>query len=220
VAVLSKKLPESKKTVVLAKNYSHSVMQNPTRETVMKLSVGMQAPDFETEDIFGRSVSLKSYAGHVLLLSFFRNGACAMCNLQLHRLIQRFPEYRSRELEMIAVFESPRQSVITHVSRQNAPFPIVADPSATLYDLYRVESSREKVLAPVDEVWRKSMIDEAVAIGYALTPEEGSNFFRLPADFLIGPDLRIQQAFYSNAVGEHLSFERIEQALVQPAEAA
>jgi peroxiredoxin len=181
----------------------------------MKLTVGLEAPAFEAEDVFGRPVTLASYAGKVLLLSFFRNGACALCNLQIHHLIQHFPEYHCQGLEIVAVFESPRESIIAHVSKQNAPFPLIADPGATLYDLYGVETSQEKVLAPVDESWRNVMIQEAEALGYKLTREEGSNFFRLPADFLIGPDRRVQVAFYSNAVGEHLSFRQIEDALPQ-----
>jgi peroxiredoxin Q/BCP len=183
----------------------------------MKLTNGMFAPAFETEDVFGNPISLRDYAGKRLLLSFFRNGACAMCNLQVHRLIAKYPEYHSQGLEMIAVFESPRESVLQYVSKQNAPFPIIADPHAALYDLYGVESSEEKVMAPVDMNWRNQLIQDAQAIGFELTKEEGSNFFRMPADFLVGPDQRISAAFYSEAVGAHLPFEEIEKTLAQPA---
>src|SRR4051812_44414312 len=93
----------------------------------MKLTVDMVAPGFETEDVFGKPVSLKSYAGKLLLLSFFRNGACAICNLQVHQLIQRYPDYHRQGLEIVTVFESPRESVLTHVTKQSAPFPIIAD---------------------------------------------------------------------------------------------
>ncbi len=181
----------------------------------MKLTTGMVAPEFAATDISGQAISLSAYAGKRLLLSFFRNGACAMCNLRVHHLIERFPMYRERGLEMVAVFESPRESILTHVAKQYAPFPLIADPQGVLYDLYGVETSREKVLAPVDDAWRQGMIQEAAAIGYALTPEEGSNFFRLPAEFLIGPDQRIEIAFYVNAVGEHLSFAEIDAVLLQ-----
>lgn len=183
----------------------------------MKLEAGMVAPDFETEDVFGDCVSLRTYGGSLLLLSFFRNAACALCNLQIHHLIQRYPAYHAQGLEIVAVFESPRESILSHVSRQSAPFPVVADPEATLYDLYGVETSEEKVMAPVDEAWRSGMIRDAEAIGYPLMREEGSNFFRLPADFLIGPDQRIQVALYSSVVGEHISFGTIDSALRQAA---
>src|SRR4051812_35903536 len=181
----------------------------------MKLTIGMTAPAFECEDVFGNPLSLGHYAGKGLLLSFFRNGACAMCNLQVHRLIGKYPEYQQHGLEIVAVFESPRASILQYVSKQNAPFPIIADPQAALYDHYGVETSEEKVMAPVDAEWRNQLIEEAKAIGFALTKEEGSNFFRLPADFLIGPDQRIMAVHYSEAVGTHLSFEEIETFIAQ-----
>lgn len=183
----------------------------------MKLEVGMLAPEFETKDIFGNRVAPQSHGGKLLLLSFFRNAACALCNLQIHHLIQRYPAYHSQGLDIIAVFESRRDSILAYVSRQSAPFPIVADPQAVLYDLYGVETSEEKVMAPVDEAWRAAMVRDAEALGYPLTHEEGSNFFRLPADFLIGPDRRILSALYSSAVGEHIAFETIDDALAHAA---
>jgi peroxiredoxin Q/BCP len=183
---------------------------------IKTLTAGMMAPEFTTEDIFGTPIDLKAYAGKGVLLSFFRNGACALCNLQVHRLIQKYPEYHAQGLDIIAVFESPRESVLQHVGKQDAPFPIIADPEAKLYDLYGLESSEEKVLAPVEgaeKEHRESLVREASALGYALQPEEGSNFFRLPADFLIGPDQRLAAALYVDIVGHHISFDEIDQFL-------
>jgi len=99
----------------------------------MKLTIGQMAPDFSTEDVFGHPISLRDYAGKRVLLSFFRNGACAMYNLQVHRLIQKYPDYHAQGLDIIAVFESPRESILQYVGKQDAPFPIIADPTASLY---------------------------------------------------------------------------------------
>lgn len=176
----------------------------------MKLTAGTQAPQFETEDIFGAPIVLKNYAGKGVLLSFFRNGACALCNLQVHRLIEKYPEFHARGLEIIAVFESPRESVLQYVAKQDAPFPIIADPEASLYDLYGLESSEEKAMAPVEGEWREELIKEASAMGYPLQREEGSNFFRLPADFLVGPDQRLVTAFYTDVIGQHITFDEID----------
>lgn len=183
----------------------------------MKLVHGTPAPSFQTEDIFGEPLDLRQYAGKPVLLSFFRNGACAICNLQVHKLIQKYPDYHQRGLEVIAVFESRRESVLEHVGKQDAPFPIIADPEAQLYDLYGVESDEARVMKaaanpPYD------IIQQAEAIGYKLTHEEGSNFFRLPADFLICPNQNIEYAFYSDVVGDHMPFEAIEQFLGDLAE--
>ena len=181
----------------------------------MKLTAGTMSPKFNAEDIFGESISLEDYAGKALLLSFFRNGACAICNLQVHKLIQKYPEYNEHGLEIIAVFESPRESVLKNVTKQNVPFRLIADPGARLYDLFKVENSEEKVMANPNPKRRNRIIQEAEAIGYSLTKEEGQNFFRMPADFLIGPDQQIEVAFYSQDVGEHITFEEIEHFLRQ-----
>ncbi|MBV9229106.1 MAG: redoxin domain-containing protein [Chloroflexi bacterium] len=183
----------------------------------MKLQPGMVAPHFEAEDIFGKHIDLRAYEGKLVLLSFLRNGGCALCNLRIHQLIQRYPELHARGLEILAIFESPVASIKQYVtSRQDVPFPLIADPTARLYNLYGVEVSEEKTQASaarVDTPEVQQMLQDAAAIGYELMHEEGSNFQRIPADFLIGPDRRIQVAFYSDLIGDHLSFVEIENAL-------
>jgi peroxiredoxin len=142
-----------------------------------------------------------------------RNAACALCNLRIHELIERYPEFRQRGLEVLAIFESPKENIDQHVLRQNVPFPIIADPKGQLYDLYGVETSEEKVKATLGADWQNSLVTRAAGIGYPLTPEAGSNFYRLPADFLIDPEGRTAAAYYADAVGQHLAFEAIENLL-------
>lgn len=183
----------------------------------MKLQAGDAAPLFEATDIFGERIDLRAYEGKPVLLSFLRNGGCALCNLRIHQLIQRYPELHGRGVEILAVFESPVASIRQHVtSRQDVPFSLIADPTASLYGLYGVEVSEEKTQASkarVDAPEMRQKIQAAAAIGYELAHEEGSNFQRIPADFLIGPDQRIQVVFYAELIGEHLSFAAIEDAL-------
>ena len=83
----------------------------------MRLSVGTPAPDFKAADIFGQPIDLESRAGKPILLSFLRNGACALCNLQVHKLIQHYDRLHEAGLEIIAVFESPVESVTPSLKR-------------------------------------------------------------------------------------------------------
>src|SRR5689334_15597216 len=115
----------------------------------MKLHTGTPAPAFQTVDLFGNPIDLAGYLGASLLLSFFRNAACAMCNLRMHALIQRHAELRRAGLEIVAVFESPAESMRQYVGKQDAPFPLIADPEAELYALYGLENSQEKVAATI-----------------------------------------------------------------------
>ncbi len=169
-----------------------------------KLMVGMTAPTFQTVDLFDRPIQLTDYRGRWLLLSFYRNAACAMCNTQVHQLIGKYEEYQGKGLEILAVFESPRANMLQYVGRQGAPFAIVGDPDAHLYDLYQVETSESKVQASMISPITQARVKEASTIGFELTQEPGSNFYRMPADFLIDPDGIIREAFYSELVGTHL----------------
>lgn len=169
-----------------------------------QLQQGMAAPNFQTVDHCGNPISLDNYRGRKVLLAFMRFSACALCNLRVHQFIDRFPDWQRQGLDVIAVFESPEANMRTYVGTQNPPFPLVADPKASLYDLYSVETSEEKLRMTMADANTKKFAEAAAAAGFALTPEEGSNFNRIPAEFLIDERGIIQLAHYSRIVTDHL----------------
>jgi peroxiredoxin Q/BCP len=182
-------------------------------QATSKLMVGISAPTFQTVDLFDQPINLADYRGRWLLLSFYRNAACAICNLQVHKLISQYPEYKQKGLDMLAIFESPKANLLQYVGKQDAPFPIVGDPEARLYDLYSVETSEEKVKATMADASTGERVKEASAAGFELTEEAGSNFYRIPADFLIDPDGIIRETFYSEVVGQHLNLDTVDRYL-------
>jgi thioredoxin-dependent peroxiredoxin len=147
------------------------------------------------------------------LLSFFRNAACALCNLRVHGLIQRYLDYQCAGLELVAVFESAAESMRRYVGKQDAPFPLIADSTARLYALYGVENSAAKIAATLAMPMTRQVIGEAATHGFQLTEEAGSNFERMPADFFIGPDGRVLDAHYAAYGWDHVPFARIEELL-------
>ncbi|MFC5470980.1 peroxiredoxin family protein [Cohnella suwonensis] len=175
-----------------------------------QLQQGMIAPAFRTVDFYGNAVSLESYRGRKVLLAFLRFSACALCNLRVHHFIGRYPDWQRQGMVVIAVFESPEANLRTFVGTQNATFPLVADPKAHLYDLYGVETSEEKVRLTMTDANTKSFVAEAAAAGFALTPEEGSNFNRIPAEFLIDERGIVRLAHYSRIVTDHLPLATID----------
>lgn len=183
-------------------------------QTTTQLMVGMAAPIFQSADLFDRPINLSDYQGRWLLLSFYRNAACALCNLRVHELIGSYDEYQAKGLDMLAVFESPRANLLQYVGKQDAPFPLIADPEARLYDLYGVETSEGKVQATMAAPEGQARVQAAAAAGFALTKEEGSNFYRIPADFLIDPEGIIREAFYSDLIGQHVSLDVIDEHLM------
>jgi peroxiredoxin len=181
----------------------------------MKLVPGAAAKSFNTVDAFGRPVRLEDYAGQHLLLVFYRYSTCAMCNLHLHRLVQWSKNY-PEDLKVVAVFESPAENILNnHPGQQNIPFPLIPDPTGQLYDLYGLESSESKVMASLAQPVVQQRVGEAAQLGFQLMKEEGGNFNRLTADFLIGPDQTIRLAHYADFVSDHLPFETVESYLVK-----
>lgn len=175
-----------------------------------QLQPGMTAPVFATADINGNSAALESYRGRKVLLSFFRFSACALCNLRVRQFIDRYPQWHSQGLEVIAVFESPLANMQTYVGAQNAPFALIADPEAALYDLYGIETSEEKVQATLADAGTKAHIAAAAAAGFKLTPEEGSNFHRIPAEFIIDANGIVKVAHYNRLITDHLDLAEID----------
>lgn len=183
----------------------------------MRLKVGQGAPLFAINDLYGRQISLASYAGRKVMVSFHRAAACPLCNVRMSQLITRYPMYQQRGLEIIAFFESSPENAHHYLDRFQSPFPIIADIGRTVYSLYGLRSS---ALGQVRGLMRRSVIREASQkdIGewrllYNLLRVDGRKL-RLPADFLLGgPDLRIRRAYYAHDSGDFLPFSELDRFL-------
>ena len=179
-----------------------------------RLHAGDSAPGFRTVDLLGNSVDLTALRGSYVFLSFFRNSACAICNLRVHELVGRHDQLAQAGVVVVAVFESPVEALRQHVGKQNPPFSLVADHEARLYDLFGVESSQAKLDSTMELPGTQQVVAAASELGFPLTPEPGSNFLRMPADFLIGPDGTVMHARYAEYVWDHTPLDAIEALLV------
>ncbi len=175
----------------------------------MRLTPPLPAIDFEATTLSGRQIHLSEMRGKRILLSFFRNGACALCNLRVHELSQRIDDFAKKNIQLLGVFESSREDMLPYVGQQRLPFELITDPEGKLYDLYQLESSKEKIDQVIASGVAKERIESAAALGYQLTHQQGSNFFRLPADFLIDEEFIIEKAHYSDHVIDHIDINTI-----------
>lgn len=194
-----------------------SVPRSATDE-VTRLAEGERARAFRTTDLTGNVVDLTGYPGRHVLLSFFRFASCPYCNLRVHGMIERYPAYHSAGVEMIAIFESPRETMLRYVAgRMDAPFPLISDPEDHLYRLYGLEKSwgnfAKAFINP--RTAAKSFRDAAIAgFGKGFWPGKiDAAPHRMPADFLIGPDMVVRKAWYGTYPGDHLPFETISRKL-------
>lgn len=175
-----------------------------------RLAPGEAATDFTYNGGDGVTLRLSDLRGRKVLLAFFRNAACALCNLRVRQFIRRYSQWQQQGLEVVAVFESPDSTMSQYVGKQETPFLLVPDPQAEIYDQYGVEVSEDKFQATIKDSNTQSFIAEAAAEGFALIHQEGSNMHRIPAEFLIDENGIIQIVHYGRLVTDHLPIEVID----------
>jgi peroxiredoxin len=179
----------------------------------MRLKVGQPAPLFSVDDMYGRRISLGSFVGQKVMIAFHRSAVCPLCNVRLSHLIYRYGSYQAQGMYIIAFFESSLEHTREYLDRLRCPFPVIADIGRQVYGLYGLETSW---LGTARGTLRRSVYREARDWGLGdarLLPgffKMDGRKFRMPAEFLLGPDLRIQRAYYAKDAGDFLPFYELD----------
>ncbi|GAB5603429.1 hypothetical protein FJNA_19550 [Thermus sp. FJN-A] len=168
------------------------------------LRPGDPAPPFTLEALDGRIFSLGERRGQKTLLAFFRHGGCPFCNRRVHELKALYPELRALGVEVVGIFGSSLETLRTRVGRQHPPFPILADPDDRVHALYRTRNSLWGLLDPKALPYYL----EGLRLGIPHGSTDGE-LFRMPAEFLIGEDLRIARAHYGKNGADRLPLEEV-----------
>ena len=174
----------------------------------MQLHPGTTPPSLIATDFLGEAVNLEALRGQPVLLSFYRYAACPVCNLRVHSIIESFPLWSQQGLAVVAVFQSPKESILQYVGRQDAPFPILADPAMVLYRRFGVQTRwlglvSLRVMATALRAFSKGFLPGKV----------DGPIHRTPADFLIDRRGRIAIAHYGRDIDDHIPLDTIAQWL-------
>lgn len=155
--------------------------------------------------------------GRPVLLSFYRAAVCPLCNVRLSYLLRRYHDYyRHTGLNVVAFFESFPETALDYLDRFRSPFPLIADPYAEVYARYGLRTSwlgtargtmRRSVYR---EAHRRGLGDWRLLAGFFAM--DGKKF-RMPAEFLLAPDLTIRLAHYGNDSGDFILFSQLDNAL-------
>ncbi len=173
------------------------------------LMKGDEAPPFSAISLDGDSLDLKYFVGQRVLLVFFRYAGCVVCNFRAHELIEQYDTLRSRGIQVIGVFESREDLLRTYVADSEIPFPIISDHQSVLYKKYRVEKSYQKVLKGLRKKTTKRQEKEGERLYNGRKYKRDGALSRIPADFLIGSDGKIEIAYYGAYLGDHLPLSRL-----------
>lgn len=172
----------------------------------MRLKKGQRAPMFEVKDIFDQTISLETYRGNRLLISFYRFSSCPFCNLRIAKLLEHYPEYQKKGLKAMNFWQSSKENMLEHIGEQELQMPFIADKNKEVYKQYGVERSWRGVFKLLFQ--NPSLVTEALRTHLPQTSTKGEKTL-IPADFLINPDLTIHRAYYGRHIGDHIPFEDI-----------
>jgi peroxiredoxin len=182
------------------------IAQRGIQSKYTRLKRGDTAPGFTLSALDGSMMSLGSLRGRRTLLAFHRHAGCPFCNLRVHQLIQAYPRLQTAGVRVVAVFGSTVEGLRERVGKQKPPFPILADPDDAIHTLYGTNRSLFGLLDP--RAMPKWLEGYRLGIKHGSTDGEAT---RMPADFLIGTDLRIEAALYGANAAEHIGIADLEQ---------
>jgi thioredoxin-dependent peroxiredoxin len=172
---------------------------------------GKPAPEFQTVDVLGNSVSLSALKGKKILLSFMRNAGCPVCNWRVHELSDNVALLKAKNVEVVLVYESGTANLLKYVAdldKAQFPFRFVSDSSLVLYKQYEVGKSIFKFFGSMFNGITAKM-DEGKKMFKSEIEQDGS-MMRIPADILIDESGKVIQAHYGAYVGDHLALQTIQ----------
>ena len=115
------------------------------REILRKLSSG----SFNVALFLQKRLYPCAYRGH-LFLTFYRNVGCPICNLRFHEVQQEAAYFQSKNLIVLAVYESTAENMRTYLEGETPPYAVMLpNPEKTLYQLYGIERNKGKIFKSI-----------------------------------------------------------------------
>ncbi len=201
------RLTRSSISLALAGAFLTLTSFTPHKTEPMRLAPPDTAPCFTTTDINGSTLDLSAYKGQRVLLTFYRNVGCPICNLRFHEIEERTAEFKAKGLVVIAVYESSAANMRSYMEGERFNTIMVPDPEQRLYALYNVERSSGKLMKGMFHGAMGKMMKGKKLFKQKVKQDGHMN--RVSADFLINADGTLNTAYYGAYVGDHLSVDSI-----------
>lgn len=100
--------------------------------------VGATAPEFTLSSLDGKSVSLSSYRGKVVLLNFFATW-CPPCRAEMPDLQATYKELKDKGFEIIAVDLQEDQATVSGYAKSlGLSFTVLLDKNADVFGQYHI----------------------------------------------------------------------------------
>jgi peroxiredoxin len=100
------------------------------------LDAGAKAPDLSLKDLSGKTVSLSSLAGKVVILDFWATW-CAPCREEMPELQKFYKKYNAQGLEVVGIsVDKAPDGIKAFIDKLKVTFPIAHDEGHKVADKY------------------------------------------------------------------------------------
>lgn len=173
-----------------------------------KLTPPNAAPVFTIQDVNGNTIDLVKYKGKKVLMTFYRNVGCPVCNLRFHELQEQAQLFKAKGLVVLAVYESSPENMKQYLQGETPYATMIPDSDLRLYQLYDIERSTGKMMRGMFHGAMSKMKKGKKLFERKIKQDGNSN--RIGADFLIDENGNIAIAYYGKFVGDHLPMKNIQ----------
>jgi len=95
----------------------------------MKIKEGQVAPAIETTDVNGNKFSLEALTGKKILLTFYRNVGCPICNVRFHELQQETPFFKENNVVLVSIYESSAKTMRAFIENEDIYSIMIPNPA-------------------------------------------------------------------------------------------
>lgn len=178
-----------------------------SKKETMKISPPQEAPNFTIKDVNGTTVNLTDFKGKKILLTFYRNVGCPICNLRFQELQQLADTFKTKGLILLAVYESTADNMKQYLEGENPYALMIPNPEQELYKLYDIDRSMGKMMKGMFHGAMGKMSKGKKLFKQKIKQDGNSN--RISADFLIDENGKVHTAHYGKYIGDHLPISDI-----------
>jgi len=113
--------------------------REPAAQTSIQVGIqeGQRAPDFELEDLDGRTIRLSDHRGQVVLINFWATW-CGHCRTEFPIIQTAYESNQEEGFVVLAVnVQDPRESVQSFAQELGLTFPVLLDPMGRASGSYK-----------------------------------------------------------------------------------
>jgi len=150
------------------------------------LNVGDKAPNFTLKNALNKPISLeKELENGPIVLTWYRGGWCPYCNITLHYLQEKLPEFKKAGATLLALTPELPDNSLNTAEKNKLEFTVLSDLENTIGKKYGVVFTLTPEVAAIYEA------------GFGLSDKNGNHDNQLPlaATYVIDTNGIIKYAF-------------------------